>query len=225
MSRQLPRRRTASIGSLLIAPTRQLAEHDRTKEANDMTDLSALFGAAPAAATQPAAAPAAAAPAPAPAASGGSWLDDIITAEATEGSRPFAREPGTFIAKVLSFREAKTNAGGAAIALDVEVVATQSADEYPVGFECTLFREVPGKFKSGAEDVKGWLECIRKGAAAEAGREAPPFDKAMLQMVLSDAQPFAGYYMKIRAYMNKAGSFTKFAVEYVPKSAIEGAAQ
>ena len=212
-----------------------------------MTDLSSIFSGAPAAAPQvqpqpapapvPAVQPAAAAPyvppaavtqAPAPApGQAPAWAQALgmATASDVQARVPFLDAPGTIVGEITDCGHVQKQDGTDAFKIEVRVVES-ATPALPVGSEWCLFREIPGKVYNGvalgAQDVRTWIEVLLGGAAAAAGREAPPYSPDLFVAIGSRQITVTGHRLKIKSFMSSTKKITKYDIEYVPQGVTVG---
>ncbi|MEC9048901.1 MAG: hypothetical protein VYA51_12895 [Planctomycetota bacterium] len=149
------------------------------------------------------------------------WMYAIADAPDINRGADYMRA-GHVVGAITVIKDINKESGGKGFAIEFEVVETASA-HMPIGSVWSIYRDVPGKNRLGASDVKAWLMAILNGIAASTGQTAPKFSGELVAACLGER--LKGQRIQVRGtdkVMNNGGTFTRFNVEYVPANTIVG---
>lgn len=155
----------------------------------------------------------------------------MATASETQARVPFLDAPGTIVGEITDCGHVQKQDGTDAFKIEVRVIES-ATPALPVGSEWCMFREIPGRVYMnpqtgkqeglGARDVRTWIEVLLGGAAAAAGREAPPYSPDLFVAIGSRQITVTGHRLKIKSFMSSTGKITKYDIEYVPQGVTVG---
>ena len=121
------------------------------------------------------------------------WAGAIANAEVFDSHPPYI-QAGVFVLEVTKIKHVPRDGGVTAVAGEFKIRQSSRAD-MPVGSECSFLRDVPGKKKMGARDIKAFLMAVVRSKLVASGQQPDPnmtFDPRVTHAAISPAQPFAG---------------------------------